>query len=114
MSVPSGAWMRPDTLQASDRPGCATSKLEIWLQALQEGLEVMDLRSDTVVVLVRTNIYKRRPSDETYIIRKRHGSDGDFQRNTRPPSEATQVQRKNFMPFRTSRGLNRGRYTSPT
>ena len=58
MSVPSGAWMRPDTLQASDRPGCATSKLEIWLQALQEGLEVMDLRSDTVAVLVRTNIYK--------------------------------------------------------
>ena len=50
--------MRPEKLQASVRPERPTSKLEIWLEALQEGLEVMDLRSDTLGVLVRTNIYK--------------------------------------------------------
>ena len=52
MSVPSCAWKRREKLQTKPRLQHPASKMEIWLEAQQEGLEVMDVETATEAVVL--------------------------------------------------------------
>ena len=59
LSVSCCSWRRAEKRldeRFANRP--ENRKIAIWLEALQEGLEVMDVFSSTVCIIVRTNIFK--------------------------------------------------------
>ena len=60
LSVEACSWRRPEERleKPSSKEDDRDNKITIWLETLLEGLEVVDVRSQTVAIVIRTNIYK--------------------------------------------------------